>query len=254
MSFSLVASDSILHYGKNFKIHCGDALWILRGIESRSADMILTDPPYSSGGLHRGDRAQPTDRKYGGGDVFEGDSKDQIAHYQWSAFWMSEGRRILKPNGYLVAFTDWRGLHVTINAIQAAGLIWRGVGVWDKKNARAANTGFFKPQVEFWVWASRGKVLPSPGGPFESYYQEAAPYHTKRVHPVQKPVGLMEHILQPVKEGLILDPFAGSGTVGVAALRRGLAYTGIEMVPRYAEIAAERLRDEEDSSKTERVC
>jgi len=64
-----------------------------------------------------------------------------------------------------------------------------------------------------------------------------------RVHPTQKPVGLMVWCLGfAPKANLILDPFMGSGTTLVAAKQAGLSCTGIEIEERYCEIAANRLR------------
>ena len=64
-------------------------------------------------------------------------------------------------------------------------------------------------------------------------------------HPTQKPVGLLKHwVVDFSDEGeLILDPFMGSGTTGVAAVQMGRAFVGIEQNPRYFEIACKRIED-----------
>jgi DNA modification methylase len=66
-------------------------------------------------------------------------------------------------------------------------------------------------------------------------------------HPTPKPVDLMLALVEDFTEpgDLILDPFAGSGTTGVACLRRGRRFMGIERDPRYFDLACERLRAEE---------
>lgn len=62
-----------------------------------------------------------------------------------------------------------------------------------------------------------------------------------REHPNEKPVGLLQKLLQKMPNGPVLDPFMGSGSTGVAAVRMGRAFTGIELVPAYFEIACERI-------------
>lgn len=70
-----------------------------------------------------------------------------------------------------------------------------------------------------------------------------------RLHPNEKPVGLFtRHLLPKCPPGVVLDPFCGSGSCGVAALRMGLPYVGIEIDPAWAAVAHERLAAEEAGS------
>lgn len=71
-----------------------------------------------------------------------------------------------------------------------------------------------------------------------------------RVHTTQKPLDLMLDLVRDFTDpgDLILDPYCGSGTTGVAALRLGRRFIGCEMSPEYAEIARERLRAESEQS------
>jgi DNA modification methylase len=66
-----------------------------------------------------------------------------------------------------------------------------------------------------------------------------------REHPTQKPIGVMEWVIShlPPDVGTILDPFMGSGTTGVAAIKRGKHFTGIEREPKYFDIARRRISD-----------
>jgi DNA modification methylase len=63
-----------------------------------------------------------------------------------------------------------------------------------------------------------------------------------RLHPNEKPVGLLERLLRWLPPGLICDPFMGSGSTGEAALKAGRSFVGIEIEPTYFEIACERLQ------------
>jgi len=74
-----------------------------------------------------------------------------------------------------------------------------------------------------------------------------------RVHPTQKPIGLMDWCLSEAKVQLgelVLDPYMGSGTTGIAAVRRGFRFIGVEIVPEYFEIACKRI---ENAQRQERL-
>jgi site-specific DNA-methyltransferase (adenine-specific) len=140
----------------------GDALRILAAQPNESVDLILADPPYSSGGAFRGDRTQSTAVKYVSSDSaaqaiedFTGDVRDQRAYLAWSTLWLSEAYRALKPGRACCIFTDWRQLPTTTDAIQAGGFIWRGVCIWDKVGGRPL-LGVANGQAEYVVWGTRG--------------------------------------------------------------------------------------------------
>jgi DNA modification methylase len=71
--------------------------------------------------------------------------------------------------------------------------------------------------------------------------------NSQRCHPSQKPVELMMWCLEAVRVGIsktVFDPYMGSGSTGVAALRTGRNFVGVEIDPRYFEIAVERIKRE----------
>ena len=116
-------------------LHQGDCLAVIPSLDG-FFDAVVTDPPYSSGGQSKGNRAASTGAKYlNTGSTqwpdFAGDSKDQRSYLHWSALWMALCYEKLNPGGLMVVFSDWRQLPVTSDALQAAGFTWRGVGVWD---------------------------------------------------------------------------------------------------------------------------
>jgi site-specific DNA-methyltransferase (adenine-specific) len=232
----------------------GDALAIVREMPDASVDAVVTDPPYSSGGMFRGDRAKATGSKYTDGSAarqnadFGGDSRDQRGFLVWSAMWLTEAHRVAKDDALLMAFIDWRQLPTLTDAVQAGGWIWRGIIPWHKTNARCF-AGRFTNACEYVVWASKGSLPnPSDGGrAFPGIYTASSP--RERVHQTQKPVELMEQLLAPVRaNGVVLDPFAGSGTTGVAALNTGRDFIGVEMTDHYHAIACQRIQEAESQS------
>lgn len=235
-------------------LYRGDALVMLASLGTASVDAVLTDPPYSSGGQFRGDRAQGVHSKYvqtdqvaagtGGGalSAFAGDNRDQRAYLLWSALWIGACLRVIRPGGVLGLFTDWRQLPVTTDALQAGGFVWRGIVPWHKPNGRRAQ-GRFANNCEYLVWGTAGaRSLDELGGQsLPGLFVSNAP--RDREHITQKPLDVMRELVRIVEpEGMILDPFAGSGTTGVAAILERRRFIGIELTEHYAEVAAKRLR------------
>jgi len=234
-----------------FEVIDGDAVLVLPRLPDRSVDVVLTDPPYCSGGMFRGDRSQRAAVKYSqAADPmdFPGDSRDQRSFVAWAALWLAECWRIAKPGSYAAVFADWRQVPALTDAFQAGGWVWRGLFVWDKTRAVRPAAGRFKQQAEFVVWGSRGPMeqkmdgtAPTPDGVFTC----ATVAHAERVHLTEKPVTLLSHLLEIAPAGaVVLDPFCGSGSTGAAALRRGLRFVGVELDPGIAARARDRLRVE----------
>lgn len=128
------------------------------------------------------------------------------------------------------------------DAVQVAGWTWQGIVVWDKTQGCRPQRGRFRSQAEFVVWASRGPldarahpvVLP---GVFPVH-----PSPSEKQHQVGKPEALMDALVQiAMPGGIVLDPFMGSATTGVAALRSGRRFVGVEMSAGYFDLAAQRL-------------
>lgn len=242
----------------NSALHLGEAISWLRGLPAGYADAVITDPPYSSGGLMRSDRAnQTTNAKYTQSGVtrvhsnFSGDNRDQRSWITWSTIWIHEALRVVKPGGYIAMFTDWRQLPATTDAIQSGGAVWRGLAVWDKGGgARAPHKGYFRHQCEYVVWGSNGALpVATHDGPFPGVYRHQVNPREK-FHVTGKPVPLMRELSRIVPPGgLIVDPFAGSGSTGVGAVLEGRRFHGCELNPEYFEIARRRVAQAEQETK-----
>lgn len=229
----------------------GDALEVLRHLDVQ-VDALITDPPYSSGGMTAGERIRPPEEKYvqSGPAVnarhnvtFSGDNRDQRSWGFWVTQWLALCQERVKPGGYVMVFTDWRQLPMLTDAFQAGGFIWRGVIPWDKtESARAPHKGYFRHQCEYVVWGSAGPIKPAThGGPWPGIVRERV-NHREKLHMTGKPVGMMEQLVQAVPPGgVILDPFMGSGSTGVAALKMGRSFIGVEKDRHYFEVATARL-------------
>ena len=229
------------------RIYCGDCLDLLRDIEPGTVDMVLTDPPYSSGGMFRGDRMQKVRTKYQTDGTekiyldFEGDNRDQRSFYAWAMYWMRLCREASKDGGIIAVFCDWRQLPTVTDAIQGAGWIWQGVVVWDKTEAARPQKGRFRNQCEYIVWGTNGQHKKQTPRCLPGVSRMAANCEEK-YHMTGKPIALLEQLLEIcVPGGLVLDPFIGSGSTAVACKRTGRHYIGMEIVPGNIPIIEQRI-------------
>src|SRR5690606_474747 len=110
-----------------------DVLEVLHLVEGVAVDLVLTDPPYCSGGNALEAKQADTAAKYQQTGTkkrypaFGGDHLDQRAFVFWCAEWGRRSRKLLKTGGIHVQFTDWRQLPATVDAVQMGGFHWRGI-------------------------------------------------------------------------------------------------------------------------------
>lgn len=241
MSARYYADDRVTLYG-------GDALAVLASLPDASVDAVVTDPPYSSGGMFRGDRQQDVHTKYVQTDsvsgqalaAFAGDNRDQRGYGYWCALWLGECLRVTKRGGACLLFTDWRQLPVTTDALQAGGWVWRGIVPWSKPDARP-QAGRFKAQCEYVAWGSAGAMPLTVGDTcLPGFFQATAP--RGREHVTQKPLSVMRELVKIAPEGgTVLDPFMGAATTGIAAVIEGRRFIGAELAAHYQQVARERI-------------
>lgn len=146
-------------------LYQGDALSILVTLPDAVMDAVLTDPPYSSGGVTLGARQADPAQKYQQSGTKRrypsmlGDAKDQRSWTMWCTLWLGECWRIARDGAPLMVFTDWRQLPALSDAVQAAGWKWLGIVPWDKRSARP-QIGKFRQQCEYVLFASRDALSP----------------------------------------------------------------------------------------------
>jgi site-specific DNA-methyltransferase (adenine-specific) len=260
MENSADASDCTIwksEEGKSY-LQLGDSLASMQALSAESVDCIWTDPPYllSNDGITCVAGRMVKVNK-GEWDRSRGIDLD----HEFNRTWLAACHRILKPNGSIwVSGT----LHVYLSvgmAMQQIGFRILNDIVWEKP-APPPNLGCrcFTHSTEILLWATKAKK----GGKdrhkfnYETMKEENAGKQMKNVwrfstpgddekrlgkHPTQKPVALIERCLRATTDpgDLILDPFAGSGSTGVAALRLGRRFVGYEQNEAYAQLAARRL-------------
>lgn len=222
-------------------IYHGDCFDLLHDLTAIGA--VVTDPPYSSGGAFRGDRAQLTTMKYVNSDTaayrpeFAGDTRDQRSFLAWSTMWLNAARKASEPGAVLASFIDWRQLPTLTDAVQAGGWTWRNLATWWKPGTRMQK-GRFSASAEYVVYATNGPVREGAGSPQNVY---SCKIDGDRDHIAQKPAKVMQWVLSVVPpRTVILDPFMGSGATLRAGRDLGHKVIGIDVDERYCEIAARR--------------
>lgn len=220
-------------------LYVGDALDIMA--ELLSCDAIITDPPYASG--TRKEAGKSSSGAMLRGERFARRPLDLDQMTTTGFVWLMRaiaiaGRDLLPDGGSLLSFIDWRQWPNLVGAIETANLRVQGMVVWDKGHFGLGNG--FRSQHELVLHASRGvPTIYDRGTGNVLSCARARPVD----HPSPKPVDLMARLMRVVVPpgGLILDPFAGSGSTLVAARANGYRAIGIEADESYGEIAANRL-------------
>jgi len=230
----------------NWKLVRGDALRVIERLEDESVDAVITDPPYSSVGT----ATQATGAKYVSTGTklqrpdFAGDTRDQRSWMRWATMVLGECWRVARSGSVLCVFTDWRQLPSLTDAIQCAGWVWQGIASWDKTKASRPRLGGFRAQVEFIAWASKGKLRGNRAVTLPGSLTFPRTPKDRIHHQTSKPLALMRELVKLCPpDGLVLDPFAGSGTTGVAARLEGRRFLGVEVVPEIHDIATARLQE-----------
>lgn len=225
-------------------LYLGDCLEVLPTLGK--VDAVVTDPPYSSGGMFRGDRTQKTSAKYVNTDSdgfrqeFSGDNRDQRSFLAWSALWFGYLLRASNQGAVLMAFTDWRQLPTMTDAVQAGGWVWRNLVTWWKPGIRMQR-GRFSGSAEYVVYASNGVPIEGEESP-QNVLQFAPVGGDDKQHIAEKPIELLHELIGVTLPGAtVCDPFMGSGTTGVACANLGRKFIGIEIEPKYFDIACKRI-------------
>lgn len=235
-----------VHLSESVTLFHGDALRVLTTLPDAGVDAVLTDPPYSSGGLSMSARQADPAQKYQQSGAKRqypsmlGDNKDQRSWTLWSTLWLSECWRAAREGSPLMVFTDWRQLPALTDAVQASGWAWRGVVAWDKRSARP-QIGKFRQQCEYVVFATKGRFIAHTRACLPGVFS-CPVIATRKLHLTSKPVTLIEDLLAVTAPGAtVLDPFMGGGSVGEACARTDRGYVGVELSREYFEISRDRL-------------
>lgn len=227
-----------------------DVLAGLAGIETDTADLVVADPPYNIGKA-------------------EWDKRPPADHLLWCAEWLRECIRILKPTGALYVFGYPRGLTALLPMIETGGLVYRDWIVWDTIMGTGGGLWVNRHEDILYFSKSRDTFEDADAIKLERHEENIREYRgveyrfknpsniwrfpriddsaaERTNHPTQKPLALIERIVRASSPagGLVVDPFVGSGTTCVAAMRQQRRSIGIDNDPDNITIARARIAAE----------
>jgi site-specific DNA-methyltransferase (adenine-specific) len=258
--------------GNGWHLVAGDALALLEQMPARSVDLLFADPPYllSNGGTTcQNGRRVSVDK--GSWDVSRGLAADHAGQLAW----LRACQRVLKPSGTIWVSGTQHVIFSIGYAMQELGYHVLNTITWFKKNASPClSCRFFTHSTELLIWASPARLRPlahkfnypaikasnnnkqmrdlwevwdaPEAGGDQVVWSVPTPGPREKVHgrhPTQKPLALLERVVLASTDpgDVVLDPFCGSGTTGVAAVALGRSFVGIEQDRRYIKLARRRL-------------
>lgn len=266
MIINNVNSDNKIFYETNdFTLHFGNCLEIMASMPSESVDMIFADPPYmlSNNGFscQNGKRVSVNKGKWDESLGFENDTK-------FHETWISECRRILKKDGTIWISGTYHSIYQCGYVLLKQGFHMLNDVAWFKPNASPNLSGrFFTASHETLLWARKDKKAKHyfdykamKFGTFDEDKLKKADMQMRSVwnipttpakektegkHPTQKPMALLTRIIKASTNAnaVILDPFNGSGSTGIATalLGDGRKYIGIDLEEEYLNLTIKRL-------------
>jgi site-specific DNA-methyltransferase (adenine-specific) len=268
-------SDALYAKGDGYRLYQGDSLELLGKFEPQSFDLVFADPPYflSNGGFTcKGGKRAPVAK--GGWDASRGVQED----HAFTTEWLKACQRVLKPSGTIWVSGTQHVIFSVGFAMQKLGFKLLNTVTWYKPNASPnLSCRYFTHSTEILIWASpgqKGKLahtfnyadmkrenggkqmrdvwnlprageeeLDAEGG--GKLWTQLTPRKSEKAlggHPTQKPIALLNRVIEAStgEDALVLDPFNGSGTTGVAALAKNRRYVGIERDEGYLALTKRR--------------
>ncbi|MDD3032080.1 MAG: site-specific DNA-methyltransferase [Candidatus Caldatribacteriota bacterium] len=251
---------------KNVRLFNADVMEVLNALPDECVDLVFADPPYnlSNGGFtcHAGKRVSVNKGKW---DKSKGIEEDFNFHYNW----IEACNRVLKPNGTLWISGTYHSIYTCGYILQKQGWHFINDICWYKPNA-APNLAcrMFTASHETLIWVRKNKrakhffnydlvktmdwkedFLKKPNKQMRSVWAISTPKNGEKKygkHPTQKPETLLERIVLACSQenDIILDPFCGSATTGVTALKNNRKFVGIDSEKDYLDrIAIPRIKE-----------
>ena len=245
-----------------FTLYQGDCISVLEALPEGIADMIFADPPYnlSNGGytVHAGRRVSVNKGTW---DRSNGFDDDYDFHYRW----LAACHRVLKPNGTLWVSGTYHSIYQCGHALQSLGFHILNDIAWFKPNASPnLSCRMFTASHETILWARKNPKarhvfnyrlmkeeewpedkLKNAGTQMRSVWSIGTPRSEEKSygkHPTQKPIALLRRIVlaSTAPGDLVIDPFAGSSTTGIAAVTESRHFIGIDTDESYLDLSRKR--------------
>lgn len=229
-----------------------DCIQGMKSLDSKSVDLILTDPPYNLG-LFMNNRQ--TNLKKMRENSFYAAGWDDLTNEDWlehmDQFFL-EAHRVLKKGGAILMFMSILKIESLVKLSEKYKFYYKTTGIWHKTNPMPRNMNLhFVNSNECWIYLINDKRT----GVFNNQKMEldfietgVTPKNEKKYgkHPTQKPLSLMEHFVKLLsnENDIVLDPFLGSGSTAVACKKLKRNFIGYDLNSEYCNLAIERVKNE----------
>ena len=219
---------SVYYQDEHVTLYHGDAIETLQGMKDGSVDTLVTDPPYFLPAAHYSVRS---------GSFRSLSDLSMLEHFFRDTF--AESARVLRSTGTGYIFCDGQS-YPAFYAVGYAHFHRLRPLIWDKQVS--INGYDWRHQHELILYVTMPEAPRTPTGDGDVLRERAVPIGD-RDHLAQKPVSLLQKLIDKTcpEGGVVLEPFAGSGSTLIAAQQLGRKAIGIEAEERYCEVAAKRL-------------
>ena len=228
------------------KIYQGDCLEVMKEIDDKCIDLVLTDPPYNISQKNK------IFRDYRSGK--EGDINMDFGEWDYNFEiepFLTESRRVLRDDGSIVVWTSEQ-LYGKYRDWFQRNMYPKQLLIWIKTNPLPQfRLVGYRQATELLFWALKNKntknnsnfIFKTQREMNNVFYAPIVGGKERELHPTQKPLSITKKIIERHcrENGIILDPFLGSGTTAVACKQLSRNFIGIEINPDYVEIANRRL-------------
>lgn len=225
-----------------YKLLNGDCLELMKKIPDNSIDLIVTDPPYkmyhSTGGCTNiGMKNKWQGNIKAGNTVMDFDLNIKFSE------WLPETYRVLKNNSHCYIFCNDKNVQELLNEATKCGFRESNILVWIKNNATPNR--YYMKNLEFILFLYKGNAKPINNMGSKCAIEVKNINGKEKLHPTQKPIDLLKLYISnsSLENDVILDPFMGSGSTGIAALNLNRNFIGIELDKKYFDIAKERIEN-----------
>lgn len=238
----------------NIDLYNENCIKVMDRLDSESIDLILTDPPYNLGNFMKN---RDTNLGKMRENFFADAGWDDLELSEWINSmddFFDKASKVIKIGGSVIMFMSILKVETVIKIAENHGFYYKTTGIWHKTNPMPRNMNLhFVNSTEAWIYFIYKKktgTFNNDGAMYHDFIETSVTSNGERKygkHPTQKPETLMAHFIDLLSNPgeIVLDPFMGSGTTGVAAKKLSRNFIGIEIDDSYFKLAKARINEDE---------
>jgi modification methylase len=220
----------------------------MKKMPSESVGLIVTSPPYNlknstGNGMKNGSGGKWANAALKNGYTDHDDNMPHDEYVAWQRNCLTEMMRLLKPNGAIFYNHKWRVQNGLLQDRQdiVSGFPVRQIIIWRRKGGFNFNQGYFLPTYEviYLIAKPDFKLAPQANAMTDIW---EIPQVKDNLHPAPFPVELAQRCIEASIDGVVLDPFMGSGTTAIAAINQSRHWIGIELSKEYCTLANKKVQ------------